>query len=197
MGKMLAVLIDDAHLMPVEYLCRLRLLFEEFPKNHGLVLFSQAKMLLTRPSEPRKSRPASIWSTKPSFNPTGAMLTNCSEQSHARMRDERTTTAEPQPKCFLSSPPVTSPHDFMPGDRSPVPPSIERNWIGPSSPHFAPSLLCVRQLRGSEGNRFNPFSREGAKTQSSSSSRFLLFRSIPSQACRVLDSLAVPVRCRD
>ena len=47
MGKMLAVLIDDAHLMPVECLRRLRLLFEEFPKNHNLVLFSQAEMLRT------------------------------------------------------------------------------------------------------------------------------------------------------
>lgn len=47
LGKMLAVLIDDAHLMPIECLRRLRLLFEEFPKNHNLVLFSQAEMLRT------------------------------------------------------------------------------------------------------------------------------------------------------
>jgi type II secretory pathway predicted ATPase ExeA len=44
-GKMLAVLIDDAHLMPMDCLRRLRLLFEEFPRNHNVVLFSQAEML--------------------------------------------------------------------------------------------------------------------------------------------------------
>jgi type II secretory pathway predicted ATPase ExeA len=46
-GKLLAVLIDDAHLMPMDCLRRLRLLFEEFPKNHNVVLFSQAEMLRT------------------------------------------------------------------------------------------------------------------------------------------------------
>lgn len=46
-GKLLAVLIDDAHLMPMECLRRLRLLFEEFPRNYNLVLFSQAEMLRT------------------------------------------------------------------------------------------------------------------------------------------------------
>jgi MSHA biogenesis protein MshM len=47
MGKMLAVLIDDAHLMDVDCLRKLRLLFEEFPKNYNLVLFSQAELLRT------------------------------------------------------------------------------------------------------------------------------------------------------
>ena len=46
-GKLLAVLIDDAHLMPMECLRRLRLLFEEFPRSHNVVLFSQAEMLRT------------------------------------------------------------------------------------------------------------------------------------------------------
>ena len=46
-GKLLAVLIDDAHLMPMDCLRRLRLLFEEFPRNHNVVLFSQAEMLRT------------------------------------------------------------------------------------------------------------------------------------------------------
>lgn len=46
-GKLLAVLIDDAHLMPMDCLRRLRLLFEEFPRNYNLVLFSQAEMLRT------------------------------------------------------------------------------------------------------------------------------------------------------
>ncbi len=44
-GKMLAVLIDDAHLMPMDCLRKLRLLFGEFPLNHNVVLFSQAEML--------------------------------------------------------------------------------------------------------------------------------------------------------
>lgn len=46
-GKSLAVLIDDAHLMPMDCLRRLRLLFEEFPRNHNVVLFSQVEMLRT------------------------------------------------------------------------------------------------------------------------------------------------------
>ncbi len=46
-GKMLAVLIDDAHLMPMDCLRKLRLLFEEFPKSHNVVLFTQAEMLRT------------------------------------------------------------------------------------------------------------------------------------------------------
>ena len=44
-GKMLAPVIDDAHLMDVESLRRLRLLFEDFPKNHNLVLFGQPALL--------------------------------------------------------------------------------------------------------------------------------------------------------
>lgn len=40
-GKMLVPIIDDAHLMGVDSLRRLRLLFEDFPKNHNLVLFAE------------------------------------------------------------------------------------------------------------------------------------------------------------
>lgn len=46
-GKMLAPIIDDAHLMDVECLRRLRLLFEDFPKNHNLILIGQPKLLST------------------------------------------------------------------------------------------------------------------------------------------------------
>ncbi|MEI8122910.1 MAG: AAA family ATPase [bacterium] len=46
-GKMLAPIIDDAHLMDVDCLRRLRLLFEDFPKNHNLVLIGQPKLLST------------------------------------------------------------------------------------------------------------------------------------------------------
>ena len=46
-GKMLAPIIDDAHLMDVDCLRRLRLLFEDFPKNHNLILIGQPKLLTT------------------------------------------------------------------------------------------------------------------------------------------------------
>ena len=44
-GKMLAPIIDDAHLMDVECLRKLRLLFEDFPKNHNLILFAQTPLM--------------------------------------------------------------------------------------------------------------------------------------------------------
>lgn len=44
-GKMLAPIIDDAHLMDVPALRRIRLLFEDFPKNHCLVLVAQSELL--------------------------------------------------------------------------------------------------------------------------------------------------------
>jgi MSHA biogenesis protein MshM len=44
-GKMLAPIIDDAHLMSMESLRRLRLLFEDFPKNHNLILVAQPQLL--------------------------------------------------------------------------------------------------------------------------------------------------------
>ena len=44
-GKMLVPIIDDAHLMEVECLRKLRLLFEDFPKNHNLILFAQPSLL--------------------------------------------------------------------------------------------------------------------------------------------------------
>lgn len=44
-GKMLVPIIDDAHLMDVECLRKLRLLFEDFPKNHNLVLIAQIPLM--------------------------------------------------------------------------------------------------------------------------------------------------------
>ena len=44
-GKMLVPIIDDAHLMDVDSLRRLRLLCEDFPKNHNLVLVAQPSLL--------------------------------------------------------------------------------------------------------------------------------------------------------
>lgn len=44
-GKMLVPIIDDAHLMDVACLRKLRLLFEDFPKNHNLVLVAQPSLM--------------------------------------------------------------------------------------------------------------------------------------------------------
>jgi len=44
-GKMLAPIIDDAHLIDIHDLRRLRLLFEDFPKNHNLILVAQPGLL--------------------------------------------------------------------------------------------------------------------------------------------------------
>ncbi len=43
--KMLVPIIDDAHLMDIENLRKLRLLFEDFPKNHNLVLIAQPQIM--------------------------------------------------------------------------------------------------------------------------------------------------------
>jgi type II secretory pathway predicted ATPase ExeA len=58
-GKMLAPIIDDAHLIDVHDLRRLRLLFEDFPKNHNLVLVAQPGLLTSlalSPNEDIRSR---------------------------------------------------------------------------------------------------------------------------------------------
>lgn len=44
-GKMLVPIIDDAHLMDIDSLRRLRLLCEDFPKNHNLILMAQPALL--------------------------------------------------------------------------------------------------------------------------------------------------------
>ena len=46
-GKMLVPIIDDAHLMPADSLRKLRLLFEDFPRSHNLVLLGQPPLLQT------------------------------------------------------------------------------------------------------------------------------------------------------
>ena len=46
-GKMLVPIIDDAHLMLPECLRKLRLLFEDFPRSHNLVLIAQPPLLQT------------------------------------------------------------------------------------------------------------------------------------------------------
>jgi len=44
-GKSLTTILDDAHLMDLANLRKLRLLFEDFPKNHNLILIAQPSLL--------------------------------------------------------------------------------------------------------------------------------------------------------
>jgi MSHA biogenesis protein MshM len=44
-GKSIITIIDEAHLMDVDVLRKLRLMFDEFPKNHNLILFGQTSIL--------------------------------------------------------------------------------------------------------------------------------------------------------
>ena len=46
-GNMLVPIIDDAHLMDIHCLRKLRLLFEDFPKSHNLVLIAQPSIMGT------------------------------------------------------------------------------------------------------------------------------------------------------
>ncbi|MBK8974089.1 MAG: AAA family ATPase [Hahellaceae bacterium] len=43
--KTLYILIDEAHLLEIAVLRKLRLLFERFPRNHNLILFGQPELL--------------------------------------------------------------------------------------------------------------------------------------------------------
>jgi type II secretory pathway predicted ATPase ExeA len=44
-GKCITTILDDAHLMDLANLRKLRLLFEDFPKNHNLVLLGRPSLL--------------------------------------------------------------------------------------------------------------------------------------------------------
>ncbi|QVL30215.1 AAA family ATPase [Telmatocola sphagniphila] len=44
-GKSVTTILDDAHLMDMACLRKLRLLFEDFPKNHNLILIGQPSLL--------------------------------------------------------------------------------------------------------------------------------------------------------
>jgi len=44
-GKMLVTIIDEAHLMEMETLRKLRLMFDDFPKNHNLILIGQTDLI--------------------------------------------------------------------------------------------------------------------------------------------------------
>lgn len=59
-GKMLVPIIDDAHLMPSDCLRKLRLLCEDFPHSHNLVLIGHPRCSNPWPSpSTRQSAPAS------------------------------------------------------------------------------------------------------------------------------------------
>jgi general secretion pathway protein A len=58
-GKLIIPIIDDAHLLPHDALHKLRLLLEDFPKNHNLILLGQPALNTTlqlRPNSDFKSR---------------------------------------------------------------------------------------------------------------------------------------------
>jgi len=58
-GKMLIIIIDDAHLMEMHTLRKLRLLLEDFPKNYNLILSGQPEILYNmglKVNEDMKSR---------------------------------------------------------------------------------------------------------------------------------------------
>jgi MSHA biogenesis protein MshM len=44
-GRRIVTVIDDAHLLEIETLRKLRILFEDFPHNHNLVLIGQPQLL--------------------------------------------------------------------------------------------------------------------------------------------------------
>ena len=44
-GKNLVIIIDEAHWMDIDTLRRLRLMFEDFPKNHNVILIGQPELL--------------------------------------------------------------------------------------------------------------------------------------------------------
>jgi type II secretory pathway predicted ATPase ExeA len=44
-NKLLNIIVDDAHLMEIHTLRKLRLLLEDFPKNHNLILVGQPSLL--------------------------------------------------------------------------------------------------------------------------------------------------------
>lgn len=46
-GKLLVPIVDDAHLMQSDCLRKLRLLFEDFPRSHNLVLIGQPPLMQT------------------------------------------------------------------------------------------------------------------------------------------------------
>lgn len=70
-GKIVMTIIDDAHLMDITTLRRLRLLFDDFPKNHNIILIGQVELLASmclKVNEDIKSR-VTYSITTPKINP--------------------------------------------------------------------------------------------------------------------------------
>jgi type II secretory pathway predicted ATPase ExeA len=70
-GKTIMTIIDDAHLMDINTLRRLRLLFDDFPKNHNLILVGQVELIASmclKVNEDIKSR-VTYSVTTPKLNP--------------------------------------------------------------------------------------------------------------------------------
>jgi type II secretory pathway predicted ATPase ExeA len=70
-GKTIITIIDDAHLMDIITLRRLRLLFDDFPKNHNIILVGQVELLANmclKVNEDIKSR-VTYSVTTPKLNP--------------------------------------------------------------------------------------------------------------------------------
>jgi len=63
--KTLIIVIDDAHLLEIDILRKLRLLFERFPKRHNLVLLCRCAMR-TWPLSSSPNWPQSGWASIPS-----------------------------------------------------------------------------------------------------------------------------------
>jgi type II secretory pathway predicted ATPase ExeA len=84
-GKIIMTVIDDAHLMDITTLRRLRLLFDDFPRNHNLVLVGQVELLACmclKVNEDIKSR-VTYSVTTPKINPDDMQGFILSQLDHA------------------------------------------------------------------------------------------------------------------
>ncbi|OHD67699.1 MAG: hypothetical protein A2W19_02905 [Spirochaetes bacterium RBG_16_49_21] len=84
-GKILMTVIDDAHLMDIATLRRLRLLFDEFPKNHNLILIGHVGLLVSmclKVNEDIKSR-VTYSVTTPKLTPDDLQTFILSQLEHA------------------------------------------------------------------------------------------------------------------
>ncbi len=59
-GKLIIPIIDDAHILPVEDLHKLRLLLEDFPKNHNFILLGQPSLNTTLQLRLNSGDPAAL-----------------------------------------------------------------------------------------------------------------------------------------
>ena len=111
-GKCLTTILDDAHLMDMANLRQLRLLFEDFPKNHNLVLIGRPSLLATsRPRrQPRHQEPRHLLGHHQTAAP----------RRHARLHPARTRPGRARAQ-----------HLQPPGRRSHRPQCRRRSASGP------------------------------------------------------------------